>query len=55
MPSLRCDCDYLAEAESEAELVDTARAHAHDVHQIELDAVQILAALVRQGERATKE
>lgn len=55
MPSLRCDCEYLADGTSLADLVRVARAHARDVHEIDLDEHQILAALARQTDRATKE
>ncbi len=55
MPSLRCDCDYLADADTEAGLVAVARAHARDVHEIDLDDDQVLAALARQADTATKE
>lgn len=49
MPTLRCDCDYLAIGETEAELVVVARAHARDAHAVELDDNQVLVALTRQA------
>ncbi len=55
MPSLRCDCDYLADADTEAGLVAVAQAHARDAHEIDLDDDQVLAALARQADTATKE
>jgi predicted small metal-binding protein len=55
VPNLRCDCDYLADADTEAGLVAVARAHARDVHEIDLDDDQVLAALSRQPNRTAKE
>lgn len=49
MPSLRCDCDYLADAESEADLLVLARTHARQVHGIDLDDGQLVAALNREA------
>ncbi len=55
MPALRCDCDYVAEAVSVSELLVVARAHARRAHEIDLDDDQVLAALSRQADTATKE
>ena len=54
MPSLRCDCDYLADAESEADLLVIARAHARQTHRIDLDDDRILAALERLTDTAAE-
>lgn len=42
--SLRCDCGYVAEGDDDAALVRAARAHARDVHKIELTSELVLAA-----------
>ena len=42
--SLRCDCGYVADGDDQDALVRAARAHARDVHKIELTSELVLAA-----------
>ena len=41
--SIVCDCGYVARAENDKELVELARRHASEVHQMEITAEQLLA------------
>lgn len=40
---IKCDCGYVARGRTDEELVSAARAHARDVHGMELTAEQVLA------------
>jgi predicted small metal-binding protein len=40
---IRCDCGYVVRGSSDDDLVSAARAHAQQVHGMELTAEQVLA------------
>ena len=40
---IKCDCGFVVRGETDDELVDAARSHAKEVHDMDLTADQILA------------
>lgn len=40
---IKCDCGYVVKGDSDEELVRAARAHAKNVHDMDLTAEQVLA------------
>ena len=40
---IKCDCGFVVRGNSDEELVQAAKAHARDVHEMDLDAEQVLA------------